>query len=267
MTNRANDTPLSFTRREMRSLSARPQFWAVLLGVIAVLSLTGPFDTYGQLSLPARAAYWTAVGAGSFGLGMACSMLVACWAEDVGLRARPATILGGLVAGIPVAILNSALHHLAFGSRLLAETWTILPYAMVITVIVSFLYELHAARDTEPAGPAAGSPAPTPTATLLEKLPAHLGRDIVHLQAQDHYVKVTTPQGSALVLMRIGDAERDLAGLGGLRVHRSWWVSRHHTTQILRRNGQDHVVTSLGLEIPIGRAYRKHAMSVLRAPH
>ena len=266
MANRANDTPLSFTRREMQSLARRPQFWAVLVGVIAVLSLTGPFDTYGRLSLPARTAYWAAVGAGSFGLGMTCSMLAACWAEDAGLRARPATVLGAIVAGLPVAILNGALHHLAFGSSLLATTWDILPYAIAISGIVAFLYELHAARDTDPIAPAAGAPAPAPPPTMLAKLPPHLGRDIVHLQAQDHYVKVTTPQGSALILMRIGDAERELSGLAGLRVHRSWWVSHRHAIRVLRRNGQDHVLTSLGLEIPIGRAYRKRALSTLRKP-
>ena len=267
MGNRAKDTALSFTRREMRSLIGHPQFWAVLLGVIAVLSLTGPFDTYGQLSLPARAAYWAAVGAGSFGLGMACSMLAACWAENAGLPAWPATVLGGLVAGLPVAIFNSALQHFAFGGGVLAATWSILPYAVAISAIVAFLYELQATRTTAMADLAVDNPAPAPTPAWLAKLPPHLGRDIVHLQAQDHYVKVTTPQGSSLVLMRIGDAERDLAGLGGMRVHRSWWVSRRHATRLLRRNGQPYVVTSLGAEIPIGRAYRKHALSALRKQH
>ena len=263
MANRANDTPLALTLREMRSLARRRRFWAGLLGVIVVLSLTGPFDTYGTLSLPARAAYWAVAGAGSFGLGMFCSVFVACWAERVGLPERLTPLAGGVVAGVPVALLIAALNRVAFGGDMLETAQGILPYAMVITAVVALLYELLTDRQLN-AEPAAGDPAPSVGASvLLEKLPPHLEPDIVCVQAQDHYVKVTTPQGSALILMRIGDAEQDLAGLGGLRVHRSWWVSRRHAVRIAKRNGRDHVITSLGTEIPIGRAYRKHALKLL----
>ncbi len=266
MADRANDTPLSFTLREMRSLAGRTKFWMVLFGVILLLTLTGPFDTYGRLALSARAAYWAAAGVGSCGIGLFCSMLTAGYAERAGLPERWSPAVGGLVAGIPVAAWHAALNRLAFGGDLVAATLEILPYAMAITAIVASLYELLANRETGTAAAAVATAGAeqTPLPALLDKLPPHLGRDIVHLQAQDHYVKVTTLQGSALVLMRIGDAERDLASLGGLRIHRSWWVSRRHAVGIAKHNGQDHVVTSLGTRVPIGRAYRKRALSVMR---
>lgn len=255
----ANDTPLSTTLGEWRMLVRRPKFWAVLGGVIIILSLVGPFGTFDALSLPQRLGYWAAVAAASFGIGFFVSMPAAIYAERVGLPDRLALVVGGIAAGVPVAWLNAGAVQLVFGGELLSQFWSILPYAIAICIIVVYLYELQDDPPTQapPAIPTSRPDERPVASALLRKLPPELGRDIVCLQAQDHYVKVTTPNGSALVLMRFRDAVQDLAGLGGLRVHRSWWVRTSQIDRLVRRNGKWLLRSRLGGEIPVGRAYRK----------
>ena len=260
MENRANDTPWSFALREMHALSRSVRFWALLGGVIAVVSLTGPFGTYDRLSVPGRALYWAMAVAGSFAAGLLCSLLVSGHAERAGLGEWPALLLGGLSAGVPVAALNGAMGALVFGGDFVAAFGRILPYTLAIAPIVAVLYELNITRGGAPPEARRDRVAPS---VLLSRLPPHLGRDIVHLRAQDHYVEVTTPRGSALVLMRIGDAERELGAGAGMRVHRSWWVGERHARRLVRRDGKAYVETSLGTRIPVGRAYRKQVRAAL----
>ena len=59
--------------------------------------------------------------------------------------------------------------------------------------------------------------------------------------------------GSDLVLLRMSDALRELAGLDGTRTHRSWWVARD-AVESTRRDG-DRIVLVLkgGAEAPVSR--------------
>lgn len=93
--------------------------------------------------------------------------------------------------------------------------------------------------------------------TVLQgKLPHHLGREIVALRAQDHYLEVTTPKGRCMVLMRLGDAVRDLEGLNGMQVHRSWWINLAPNARVEKGANGPEVVLSTGARVPVGRSYR-----------
>ena len=256
-----NDQIVSLTLREMRSRTLNPRFSVALGGVIVVLSIAGPFDTFGALSLPERFFYWSAVAIGSYGVGFFISMLTTLRAEQCGMPSFLAPFLGGVIAGVPVAALNAAIIGAVFGSGT-PGFWFLLPYVTAISVVISVLsgFLAHGGADEAAAGK---QPADLSGSVLLENLPLRLGRDIVHLRAQDHYVEVTTPRGSALVLMRIGDVERDPAGVDGVRTHRSWWVSGKHAVRLRRGDGKLRVVTSLGTEVPVGRAYRDRVLRFL----
>ncbi len=62
-------------------------------------------------------------------------------------------------------------------------------------------------------------------AGLLLRLPARLGKTIIGLSAEDHYVRVHTPEGDDLVLYRFSDAVREMPESYGMQVHRSHWVN------------------------------------------
>jgi hypothetical protein len=97
------------------------------------------------------------------------------------------------------------------------------------------------------------------TAPLFERLPRELGTDIIALKAEDHYVRVFTARGEALVLARLVDAIRELGPTEGSRVHRSYWISRAAVVRI-EASGRN-LVAHLrnGLEVPVSQTYKEVA--------
>ncbi|MBO6639434.1 MAG: LytTR family transcriptional regulator [Roseitalea sp.] len=258
----ANDGPLAFTLREMRGLGRSARFWTVLAGIIALLGLVGPFDSFSEMSLAERTLYWGLVVVGSFAAGLFVSMLTTVAAEGKGVSTPVALLLGSLAAALPIAVYNGLVQSVFFRNGFPAEFAEVLPYSLVISVIVAFTYRYGRPDDPEPR-PVFDDPAraSVPSA-LVEKLPHRIGRDVISVQAQDHYVNVTTPLGSALVLMKLSHAERDLADLDGLRVHRSWWVRKRHVKRLVRADGRLRVETSDGASIPVGRKYREQVLTL-----
>lgn len=87
-------------------------------------------------------------------------------------------------------------------------------------------------------------------------LPAGLRTAAIHaVEGHDHYVRVHTDRGSALVLLRLSDAVVRLWDVEGARTHRCWWVARG-AVQGARR-GRGRAVLSLpgGLNVPVSRTY------------
>jgi DNA-binding LytR/AlgR family response regulator len=59
-----------------------------------------------------------------------------------------------------------------------------------------------------------------------------------------------------MILMRLGDAVRDLEGLNGMQVHRSWWINLAHIARVEKGANGPEVVLSTGARVPVGRSYR-----------
>src|SRR5690606_15189181 len=86
----------------------------------------------------------------------------------------------------------------------------------VMTAIAMMLERRGAAPERTPDPP-----------RFLTRLPHRLkGAAIRAVEAEDHYLRVHTDQGSDLILMRLSDAVKELEGLDGAQTHRSWWVAR-----------------------------------------
>jgi DNA-binding LytR/AlgR family response regulator len=107
------------------------------------------------------------------------------------------------------------------------------------------------ASDAVPAGAEPGGVLDAP---FLDMLPSHLGRALICLENEDHYVRVHTALGSALILMRMRDAVAQLHGADGERVHRGWWVSRHAVAEVVRRERNISLRLTDGREVPVARA-------------
>jgi len=69
-------------------------------------------------------------------------------------------------------------------------------------------------------------------------------------------LKVVTDIGEALILMRLSDAETELAAFDGLRVHRSHWVAIGQVQKVQRREGRLMLTMQDGAEVPVSRTYR-----------
>lgn len=109
--------------------------------------------------------------------------------------------------------------------------------------------DLPAAETRGAAVPPAGE------SRLTQRLPFHLRGAVLCLQMEDHYVRIHTSRGSALVLMRLTDAIDELDGVEGLRVHRSWWVAADACRDIRRSARTTHITLTGGLAVPVSRPY------------
>jgi hypothetical protein len=112
-----------------------------------------------------------------------------------------------------------------------------------------------------------GTGSPSATAPLhavasgvfLSRLPSSLGRNLLALKAEDHYVRVYTDKGDTLVLCRINDAiaEVSASGLEGLRVHRSWWVAVKAVQQADIQGRGLLLTLHNGLQVPVSQTYKE----------
>lgn len=81
-------------------------------------------------------------------------------------------------------------------------------------------------------GDAAVTPSPDPLASaFFERLPAAIGRDLVRIDADLHYLQVRTALGRATVLGSLAEVEAALPD-AGLRVHRSHWIAFAHLRRV-----------------------------------
>lgn len=233
----------------------------VMLAIAGVLAVTGPFGTFRDLTLTTRLVYW----GGLVLLGAMAFRLLAVAAQRL-IRGHGAT---GPALLIPVALATNGLMTLgaaAFEAVLRDHGidsiggWTTLYlYALAITAPITALatwVELRRARPSPPPEtPADVMPEPAAT-PFLDRIPSRLGRTLLALEMEDHYVRVHTEQGSDLILMRLRDAVAELQGLDGLQVHRSYWVAAQAVTGVERKpDGKAVLLLRNGLRVPVSRSY------------
>ena len=75
---------------------------------------------------------------------------------------------------------------------------------------------------------------------LRSRLPPGIGRDIIALETEDHYLRVHAAGGSALILMRMADAVAMLDPRLGAQVHRRWWVAAAAVTLAYAATDEPH---------------------------
>jgi hypothetical protein len=114
--------------------------------------------------------------------------------------------------------------------------------------------DLAAAPDEAAAAP---RPLPAPAA-LRHTAPAFLRRlnpsvkgQLLAVQAQEHYVRVITAEGAQCTLYRFGDALRELEGLSGLQVHRSFWVADAGVAALRNDRRGLRIVLRNGEQVPV----------------
>lgn len=266
--NFAKPRPLQLTLRVMQDIFSNPKYWMGFVAVIAILTIMGPFGTLEEMPFAPRLVYWAAISLITFPVGMASSIFFGTLTHQKGMPEGLSRVLGGIAGGIPIGIIVFLVNMLFFDNGIgsLADLLRLTGYTIVISSAVSILYYLiettmrsHVAQATESMPSAIIGNTGKPDPVFFKRLSVELGKDIISLQAQDHYVKATTIKGSEMILLRLGDAEQELAELDGTRVHRSWWVSRKHVADFKRENEKWMITLSTGEKVPVSRSYLKQA--------
>ena len=265
---------LQFALREMRR-RVRPGYHALgLAAAVAVLTFLGPFDTWGRLSWPDRATFWTLAIGVNWIFGMVVGVVAGLAFEKRGWVGWAAVVAGGSMAasapGTAVVWLLVAvwMDYRMTGAAELASLYSqVVAIHLILTSLVAWLVMARRERAETDEGseradgpsmarpPGEPPPGAPPGAPFLDRLPARLGRRLLHLHMQDHYVEVHTEEGSDLLLLRFRDALREVEGLDGAQVHRSHWVARAAVAGVERRNGRIALRLVNGSRVPVSRSF------------
>ena len=233
----------------------------LLITAVAAVFLTavGAFET-SALGLQARAAYWLTVMLGG-------GLIAAAWLELFAHRGwleGNAWVQGAaisLLISIPETVLVWAVGHVAFGAPagLGQLLWTFPPVLLISAAVtaLNFMAAQEPPTTHAPLAPEPGTPAPPPV-RFLERLPPKLRGAALHaVEAEDHYLRLHTSQGSDLILLRLADAIVELEGIEGAQTHRSWWVARAAVEGARRSDGRATLLLPGGVEAPVSRTYAK----------
>jgi hypothetical protein len=91
---------------------------------------------------------------------------------------------------------------------------------------------------------------------LLARIPVTLGRDIVALSAELHYLRVYTTKGNTLILMSFSRAVSAVRIIAGMVVHRSHWVALKHVDSLEGQGSGVMCKLVTGLTVPVSRTNR-----------
>lgn len=255
--------PFAMRERSFLIAKGRQALVAVLLGV--VLGVLGPFGSFEHVPAHVRVPLWTVLVAGNWLLVVLIGEALCRIPATSGWPAPVLAALAGLAGAVPGSLIDYRIAQ-ALGpfERIMPSPFVFFGYVALLSVAISVPAALVFGRGRgEPAPeplPASEPPegaAPPGESPFLARIPPHLGRELLAVETEDHYLRVHTPAGSDLLLMRMRDAVAELAPLDGLRVHRSWWVARA-AVERTGRNGTGLTLTLRGgLTVPVARTQRR----------
>ena len=251
---------MQFTQRE-RPLWGR---WRPLLAAIPVglvLGFAGPFGTYPAFPTETRYVFWLAMSTAGVVTAIAAEALL-----PVARLRHSAVRIGAvaLVSALPMTFVVAWTMSLLQPGRVFTPQQLPLLFACVAAVQLLIVYATTAtaADDAEAPGrapalrepEAEAVPAAFPSA-LLSRLPPGIGSDIIALELEDHYLRVHTAGGSALILMRMADAVASLNPQLGAQVHRRWWVAEAAVTGVRMEGQKLSLCLTDDILVPVGRTF------------
>lgn len=235
------------TLREWWHHITAPLTLLVMGAVIALTALAGPFGTLRLGFLP-RLIYWAAMVPVCYSMGYLLYAVVDRTIPGPRWRQIWAFALGnGLAVSALVLGLNGLLGWAPDNRAELALTAGMIFAAAALT---SALMTLISAKR---AGAATPPPKPDQSPILLDRLSPPLRGPLVALSAEDHYTRIRTTRGEALVLVALRDAIREAAPVPGQQVHRSHWVALDQITRLERSAGKGRLHLRHGDTIPVSR--------------
>ena len=244
---------MQLAMREWRQMGKwRAPISAVAIGL--VLGVMGPFGSQTTLTPAVRYSVWMVIALAGFASAAA--------AERVLSSARPGRTNTIRIIAVAAASALPMTFFVAWAMGVVRPGRTFSPVQLLALFPYVALIQLLIARVIFPDDPVTLAAtveqppaAPEYPPEFVSKLPAALRRDILALEAEDHYVRVHTLHGSALILMRLADAVAIIDPRLGLRVHRSWWVAKDRVRELERTPGRAVARLVDDTPVPISRTY------------
>lgn len=276
---------LRLAHREMLDWSLIQASFCTTAGLALVAAVVIPIGIVAQLGLPERLAYSSICGLLCWPPGHAVTaailymmrsrppILIALAAiAGVGFLSVPFTAVGYGVYGwldpegaklIPVERFFLNLAVLALGVSALVH-YVACQRARTRVVIAAGggTGEVEAVR-----APVRADPVPLVAGSaqaFFDRLPRHVGRDVIYANVSGHYLHVVTTAGTCLVLMRLSDAVLAL-GDAGMQVHRSYWVAHRHIDGLIQRGQRTLLRLTGSHEIPVSRTHLASVRAAIAA--
>lgn len=260
-----NDAKLQFALRELRGFMMSWRYWATILVVVLVFTVTGPFGTGQSMPLLQRLSFWTLLHVMAFSIAVVFATIIDMLLEEQIPSRLVRMLLGSALAAPPIGF-GIALLQAGFTGdavtvdEIVEQTSVSLPLCLLLCLL-TYLTSSNSAVTSQAHAPVpfaepVGSSAREPghPALLLRLKPENRGR-LLRLSVQDHYTEVVTSRGRELILLRFSDALNETAGATGRRIHRSHWVADEYVKAIIRTGGKMVVETMDGTRLPVSRPY------------
>ncbi len=205
--NFGNDTVLQSTLREVQMVARDSRVWIGIAAVVAVPTVIGPFGTDRFLGHAERFVYWAVEAVLTFFTGLTAATAAHIALERLTKKEWLSKALGALAPAIPVSLVVFGTNAITFGTALVSwENYlTLLGNCLVISIAITVIYYQLRYRKNDVSVDEA-----KPQPVFFKRLPVELGRNLLHISSQDHYVEAVTERGSHLVLMRFADALAEL---------------------------------------------------------
>lgn len=264
----ANRPKFPFALREMRGWDRVLVEFGLLVGFWMLGAVIGPFGTFLELTFTERLIYWGFMTAVNWAQVRLALILLSqpfllrfqnFWTLIIG-----ASALASVPATFEVIWLEDTFrtHKLGF--------FVCYIYVFLLTLAITgpvtrifFWADLKAAEQAENEQTGAVTPVVEKTGDapcrFLARLPAELGRDIICVGSEDHYVRVYTRAGDDLILLRFSDAVAELAdndALPGMQVHRSWWVADAGRAGVVREGRKILLSLKNDMQVPVSRSFQ-----------
>jgi hypothetical protein len=237
---------------------------AVMVAIGVALAALGPFGTFVMGSFANRLAYWLPASLFGYVVFRPVLAVARAQAKRLELPDSGALLAGVVAAAAPVTLLVLWWSGQGFGARPRFGDWfELYLHVALIGALATLTFvaiekrgtpvNTLGPRNTDEGRAATSPPAAQSGPPFLARLPASRQGQLTALEMEDHYVRAHSPGASMLILMRLRDAEAELAGMEGLRVHRSWWVARAAVEQVVRDGRNVRLRLKGGIEAPVAR--------------
>lgn len=217
----------------------------------------GAFDT-GQVTPAVRYPYFIglSLAGGLFSIAVTIAL-----ARRPSLIERPVVRVSAVIAAVTIFL--TPLVWIMAGWLLNGETAPlrmvelarqVAPVVALLTAVGMFRPQPHEAPHSAVEAPE-GEATVAPCAFRARLPPAIRTAAIQAVEGHDHYLRVHTDQGTALITGRLSDAVAILGGTEGAQTHRSWWVARDAVRAAKRSRGRAVLHLWSGLTVPVSRSF------------
>ena len=248
------DSSTQLALREMRQLIGTPKKLGGMTLASVLATIMQPFGLRVPGTIGLTLIYWLLIIGVTFPMGFVISNFCASRSH----RPWRSALSAAMAIAVTLVVYAMNMVFLGWGPLEAERLGRVFvsggPVAALVTLLVH-LVTLLVHMVLAPGSEGLDQSQSPKTTRLMERLPEGTRGPTQYLAAEDHYTRVTTSQGSSLVLLRFSDALQDVVPTSGLQVHRSHWLSYDAIDKAERRGDAAQLILTNGSSVPVSRGH------------